>query len=63
MLVRTEDTKNDLIVLVVDELNKFLGVIDLEDFITHCVTKKETLEMDDYTYYYTNKEKLIKYLK
>ena len=63
MLVRLEKTKDWREVLVVDELDKFLGVISLGVFHKHCLKREETLEMDEYTYYYANKEKLIKYLK
>lgn len=63
MIIRIEKTKNWREVLVVDELERFLGVISLGVFHKHCLERKETLEMDEYTYYYVNKEKLIKYLK
>lgn len=63
MVVRLEKIKNWREVLVVDELDKFIGVISLGVFHKHCLEREETLEMDEYTYYYVNKEKLIKYLK
>lgn len=63
MIVRIEKTKDWTKVLVVDELDKFLGVISLGTFHKLCREREETLEMDDYTYYYVNKQKLIKYLK
>ena len=63
MLVRLEKTKDKLFVLVVDELDKFLGTISLGVFHKHCLKREETLEIDEYIYYYANKEKLIKYLK
>jgi|GEM_PF-5273741 len=63
MIIRIENTKDWREVLVVDELDRFLGVISLSVFHKFCLERKETLEMDEYTYYYVNKEKLIKYLK
>ena len=63
MLVKLEKTKDWREVLIVDELDIYKGAILLSIFYKHCLERKETLEMDEYTYYYVNKEKLIKYLK
>ena len=62
MLCRLEKTKDWREVLVVDELDVYRGTIHLGTFFKHCLERKEILEMDEYTYYYANKEKLIKYL-
>ena len=60
MLEKTKDWRE---VLIVDELAIYKGAILLSIFYKHCLEREETLEIDEYTYYYTNKEKLIKYLK
>lgn len=63
MIVRLENTSKPNLVLVIDELDIYRGTIHLGTFFKHCLERKETLEMDEYIYYYVNKEKLIKYLK
>lgn len=63
MLVKLEKTKDWREVLVADELDKFLGLISLGVFHKYCLEKKETLEIDEYIFYYVSKERLIRYLK
>lgn len=63
MIIRIEKIHEPNFVLVVDELDVYRGTIHLGTFFKHCLEREETLEMDEYTYYYVNKEKLIKYLK
>ena len=61
MLCRLEKTKDWREVLVVDELNKFLGVISLGVFHKHCLEREETLEIDEYTYRILKKESSLTY--
>lgn len=63
MLVRLENTKDTNFILVVDELDNYKGIIHIGTFFKHCLEKQETLEIDDYTYYWVIKEKINKYCK
>lgn len=63
MLVRTEKINSKTIVMIVDELERYIGMIHLGVFHKHCLEKEDTVEIDDYQYYTVNKEKILKYCK
>ena len=63
MLVRIEKIKNPLFVLVIDELDVYRGTIQLGVFHKLCLLNETTVEMDEYTYYNADKEKINKYCK
>jgi len=63
MLVRLENTKDPNFLLVFDELDEYKGIIHLGAFFKYCLEKEETLEIDEYTYYWVIKEKINKYCK
>lgn len=48
MLVKLEKTSNPLIVLVVDENEKYIGQISLGVFHKYALTSEEILIEDDY---------------
>jgi hypothetical protein len=63
MLVRVEKIKDTQYVLVVDEVDRFIGEIYYPLFKKSCLLKDETVEIDDYEFYFADKEKLIKCCK
>ena len=63
MLVKLEKIKDTQFVLVVDELERFIVEIYYPLFKKSCLLKDETVEIDEYEYYFADKEKLKKYCK
>jgi len=63
MLIRLEKILGTQHVLVVDELERFIGEIYYPLFKKSCLLKDETVEIDEYEYYFADKEKLKKYCK
>ena len=62
MLIRYEKTTEHDIVLVIDEVDKFLGKIDLFDLVDCIDREKEPLNEDEYLYWFVDKEKLNLFL-
>jgi len=62
-MVRLEKLRNSQHVLVVDELDIYRGEIYYPLFKKSCLLKDETVEIDEYEYYFADKEKLKKYCK
>ena len=63
MMVHLEKLRNSQHVLVVDELERFIGEIYYPLFKKSCLLKEETVEIDEYEFYFADKEKLKKYCK
>lgn len=63
MIIKLEKTKDPSFVLVVDELDNYKGKIHLGVLHKHCLLSEESFEMDEYTYYHADKEKINKYCK
>ena len=58
MIVRYEEIRNSDEVLVISETGKYLGKMLMVDFVD-CIDKdKDTLEEDDYLYFFTDKKEL-----
>lgn len=54
MLVRTEFIRNSSNLLVVDELDKYLGEITQSDFI-EAMEDRDSIKIDDYIFYHVDK--------
>lgn len=63
MMVRLEKILGTQYVLVIDELDIYRGKIYYPLFKKSCLLKDETVEIDDFEFYFADKEKLIKYCK
>ena len=62
MIVRYEEIRNSDEVLVISETGKYLGKMLMVDFVD-CIDKdKDTLEEDDYLYFFADKKELEKRL-
>lgn len=57
MIVRLENSR-DGFYLVVDEIDRFIGKIDMYDFL-ECVIDDSQFTEDNYTYYSVNKAELM----
>ena len=58
MIVRYEEIRNSDEVLVISETGKYLGKMLMVDFVD-CIDKdKDTLEEDDYLYFFADKKEL-----
>lgn len=62
MLVRFEEIKDSDIVLVVDELGKYLGKTRIDMLYDCIIDDKEPIEEDEYTFWFVNKDELNKIL-
>lgn len=61
MLVRVESVKNSDVILIINELGKFIGQTNEIEFFISCTLKdKDPIEEDGYTFYFVNKECLTK---
>jgi hypothetical protein len=58
MFVRTENTTDKDVLLVIDEIDSYLGQIHLEDFIDCMDGDKEVLMENEFEYFYVSKEQL-----
>lgn len=64
MIVRIEDVRNSSQVLVISELDKYLGYLEDVEFFLECTNVKlEPIEEDGYVYFHVDKNCLKKYLK
>ena len=60
MIVRYEEIRNSDEALVISETGKYLGKMLMVDFVD-CIDKdKDTLEEDDYLYFFADKKELEK---
>lgn len=60
MVVRLEKIRKSQAVLVIDENSKYIGQIDNIDFFIDCIEDRDPFEEDGYTWYFVNKECLLK---
>jgi hypothetical protein len=61
LLVRFEDSSNKHQVLVIDEVDKYLGVIDCE-LVKLIWTTDDIVEEEDYHYFWCHKDLMEQYL-
>lgn len=63
MLIRLEKVHNSSMVLIVDEVDKFIGEVDEDNLFMECIDiDLEPLIEDDYIYYLVDKNCLINLL-
>lgn len=58
MYIRYSDTKNEDVVLVIDELERYLGQVRLFDLLDIINKDKEPIEDDEYLYWFVEKDQL-----
>lgn len=57
MIVRIEKVRNSEVVLIIDELGRYVGSVEnLEDFLGCTRLNREPFCEDDYTYFYVMEE-------
>lgn len=62
MYIRWENTSEEEVVLVIDEIGKFLGKVDLFMLVDIIDDHKDTIEEDDDVYFFVEKDKLFSVL-
>lgn len=62
MYVRFEECKDHTAILI-DELEKYLGKLMLDEFVDLIDQNKEPLEEGGYVYWYVDKKELLKRIK
>lgn len=62
MYIRWENTNEEEVVLVIDEIGKFLGKVDLFMLVDIIDDHKDTIEEDDDVYFFVEKDKLFSVL-